>query len=326
MNSLACKCVRELDGASAAESGRLFAKPSNTAPLLCCRNLVRGRGCVIVRCREIPSPEAALNCRAEKCNMKIQRTRKPAARGHARLCRLVLTAVTVALGGCSRPRENGLIRAAPTAVIAGVEEALPAALEDEVEAVLQKMETAYHDVKNYQTEVEITFFEKDGSLKTERSLYTFKKPKWIRLDFVSPHAGMVVVYPDENGQVLIRPGGLLSLFTFHRMLDDPMLANTFGQQIDQTDIGLLIANIRHSVTDQRRGPVSILEDKGTIQIQVLADDHFRKGVETRYQFVISKELWLPVEVGESTANGVQEGRIIFRNLQTNISVPDGLFQ
>ena len=34
MNSLACKCVRELDGASAAESGRLFAKPSNTAPLL----------------------------------------------------------------------------------------------------------------------------------------------------------------------------------------------------------------------------------------------------------------------------------------------------
>jgi len=28
----------------------------------------------------------------------------------------------------------------------------------------------------------------------------------------------------------------------------------------------------------------------------------------------------------STANGVQEGKIIFRNLRTNINIPDDLFQ
>jgi hypothetical protein len=96
--------------------------------------------------------------------------------------------------------------------------------------------------------------------------------------------------------------------------------------MNQTDLGLLIKNIGHSVTDPRRGPVSLSEDKDTIQIEVLADDHFREGVETRYQFLISKELRLPVEVGESTTNGVQEERIIFRNLRTNINVPDELFQ
>ena len=96
--------------------------------------------------------------------------------------------------------------------------------------------------------------------------------------------------------------------------------------MNQTDLGLLIENIRHSVTDQRRGAVSLSEDKDTIRIQVLADDHFRERVETRYEFLISKELWLPVEVGQSTANGVREGRIIFRNLRTNINVPDDRFQ
>jgi uncharacterized protein len=34
MNNLACKCVPRLDGVSAAELGRLFPEPSNTAPLL----------------------------------------------------------------------------------------------------------------------------------------------------------------------------------------------------------------------------------------------------------------------------------------------------
>ena len=34
MNNLTCKCVPRLDGVSAAELGRLFPEPSNTAPLL----------------------------------------------------------------------------------------------------------------------------------------------------------------------------------------------------------------------------------------------------------------------------------------------------
>ena len=34
MKSLTCKCVPRLDGVSAAELGRLFPEPSDTAPLL----------------------------------------------------------------------------------------------------------------------------------------------------------------------------------------------------------------------------------------------------------------------------------------------------
>jgi outer membrane lipoprotein-sorting protein len=197
---------------------------------------------------------------------------------------------------------------------------------EDVETVLKKMEAAYDEVKDYQTDVEVRIYKKDGTFKTERSLYTFKKPKSIRLDLVSSHPRMILVYPDRNGKVLMRLPGLLPVFTFHLMLDDPLLETPSGQRIDQTDLGLLIKNIRHSLTDQRRGPVSISEDKDTIQIQALANDHFREGVETTYRFLISKELWLPVEVGRSTPIGVQEGRIIFRNLRININVPDSLFQ
>jgi outer membrane lipoprotein-sorting protein len=266
-----------------------------------------------------------MNFKAKNCNMKIEKTRGPAAREYARPWTLVL-AGTVALGVCSLPRGNDFIPQDPIAVVAGAESAPAAALQDDVETVLKKMEAAYDEVRDYQTEVEVIFFENDRSVKSTKCLYTFKKPKWIRLDWISPHQGMIMVYPDPNGKVLVKPQGLLSILTLHRMLDDPLLETPSGQRMNQTDMGLLIKNIRHSVTDQHRGPVSISEDKDTIQIQVLADDHFREAVETRYQFLISKELWLPVEVGKSTTNGVQESRIIFRNLRTNINVPDELFQ
>jgi len=256
----------------------------------------------------------------------IQRIGGPAAGGSARLWKLVLVAGTVVLGGCSLPRGKGFAQPTPIVVSAGAESAPPAAFQDDVETVLERMRAAYDEVTDYQTEVEVIAFEKDGSFKSEKSLYTFKKPKWIRLDFSSPRPGMIMIYPDRKGKVLMKPGGLMSVLTFHLRLDDPLLESPSGQRINQTDLGLLIENIRHSVTDQRRGPVSISEDQDTIQIEVLAADHFREAVETRYQFVISKRLWLPVEVGQSGTDGVPEKRIIFRNLRTNINIPDGLFQ
>ena len=258
--------------------------------------------------------------------MQTQRTRGPAARRHAWLWQLLLAAGTVALGGCSQPHAYSVIQPAPIARVEDAESAPFAAFQGDVETILKQMETSYEEVKDYQAEVEVILFEKDGSTKTEKSLYTFKKPKWIRLDSLSPHPGIIMVYPDRKGKVLVKLQGLLSLLTFHLRLDDPLLRTPSGQRMNQTDLGLLIRNIRHSVTDQRRGPVSVSEDKNTIQIKVLADDHFREGVETTYQFVMSKQLRLPVEVGISTADGVQEGRIIFRNLRTNINFSDDLFQ
>jgi outer membrane lipoprotein-sorting protein len=286
---------------------------------------------VVVKCPEPPRTRVAMASKVKDCNMDLQRTRGSAARGsaargYATLGRLVLAAATVVLGGCTRSRPNSFLAPTSLAVPSGVETAPPSASRDDVETLLKRMEAAYDEVKDYQTDVEILLFKEDGSFKTEKSLYTFKKPKWIRLDFVSPHPGMVLVYPDPDGKVLMRPQGALSILTSHLALNDPLLGTPSGQRLDQTDLGVLIKNIRHSVTDQRRGPVSLSENKEAIRIQVLADDHFREGVESRYQFLISKGLWLPVEVGEATTQGVQEGRIIFRNLRTNINVPDELFQ
>ncbi len=187
--------------------------------------------------------------------------------------------------------------------------------------LLKKMEGAYAEVSDYQANLEVRTFGKDGSFETRKFLYTFKKPKKLRLDFESPYAGMIIVYPDQNGKVALR-----RFFTFHLALDNFLLQVSAGQRIDQTDLGLLIANIFHSLTDHRRGPLRITEDDKDICIRVMADDHFREGVVIQYQFFIDKDLWLPVKVEESSPDGLLERTIVFRNLRTNIDVPDNYFQ
>jgi outer membrane lipoprotein-sorting protein len=195
----------------------------------------------------------------------------------------------------------------------------------DTKTLLEKMEAAYAKVKDYQADIEDKSCLQDGSCKTKKFLYTFKKPEWIRLDFQTPDAGMVLVYPDKNGEVLINPAGF-PFFKFHLAPDNPFLRVASGQRLDQTDLGLLIKNIGHSLTDQRRGPAEVVEEGESIRVQVLANNHFRKGVETLYQFLIDKKLWLPVQVEESTRGGRLERRIILRNLRINIGVPASFFQ
>ena len=132
---------------------------------------------------------------------------------------------------------------------------------------------------------------------------------------------MTLVYPDKDGKVVLH-----YFFTLHLAPDSPLLRGASGQRIDQTDLGLLIRNISHSLRDQSKGPVEKTEEERGIHLRVLADDHFREGVVTLYRFVIDKNLWLPVEVDESNPGGLLERTVIFRNLKTNINLPDRFFE
>ncbi len=193
-------------------------------------------------------------------------------------------------------------------------------------ALLKKLEEAYAGVKDYKTLVEVKTFKSDGSSETEKFVYSFKKPNLIRIDFESPHKGMVLVYPDRNGKVAVQPSGLAHLLRLHLAPDSGLLKNSSGQRIDQTDIGLLISNIGHSLTDQSRGPAEITEEDGYARIRVLAVDHFRENVNTLYRFSVNKKSWLPGKVEEFTPDGRLKRSVTFEDLRVNNGFPDSFFQ
>jgi hypothetical protein len=192
--------------------------------------------------------------------------------------------------------------------------------------LLDQVEQTYAGVGDYQTLTEVRSYNSRGSVDLKEFTYTFKKPHWIRLDFQKPHSGMVIVYPDENGEAIIRLAALAGFLRLHVAPDNPLLSTGSGQRIDETDLGLLIQNMIRSVTQWRHGAPEVEERGNRILITVLSDNHFRKGLLSLYEFVIDKQLHLPVEVRESTPDGTLERRVIFHNLRTNIGVPISYFQ
>jgi outer membrane lipoprotein-sorting protein len=192
--------------------------------------------------------------------------------------------------------------------------------------LIEKMESTYAEVENYQTKVHIESRSTDGSYNTETFLYSFEKPDRIRMDFESPHSGLALVYPDKSGKAVVRPFQWAPFFKLHLEPNSSLLDTPSGQPINRTDLGLLIKNMGHSLIDRRRGPVNIQEEENLIQVTVLAEDHFRKGVLTLYRFSIDRTLWLPVGVRESKPEGVLERDVTLGHLMLNIQFSSGFFR
>ena len=145
------------------------------------------------------------------------------------------------------------------------------------------------------------------------------------MDFETPHRGAVLVYPDKKGKVLLRLPVLGGYFPLRLSPDNPRLM-AGGQPVNQTDLGLLIERISHSVSDERVGDCSTAEDGRYVDIRVLARNHFSPTVTTRYRFRIDKATWLPIEVDESTVDGRLQRRVTFGNTRVNIGVTDQFMQ
>jgi len=193
--------------------------------------------------------------------------------------------------------------------------------------LIRKMEQAYGNVQDYQTRLIITGFGSDPAFRKRQTLlYTFKKPNRIRLDFESPHRRMVIIYPDRNGKVVVQPGFLPNLFALQLEPSSSLLEISPGQQINQTDLGLLIRNITHSLTDFFEGDLSVSDEGENLVVRVLSDNPFRRGVSTRYAFFIDRTLWLPVKVEESSARGLLQRTVVYSRLRLNIGVRDTFFR
>jgi len=188
------------------------------------------------------------------------------------------------------------------------------------------MQAIYSGVEDYQAHLVIAGFGKDSSFAvTHKLTYTFKKPNRIRVDFEFPHPGMTIIYPDQDNKAMIRLSKRFPSFALHLDPGSSLLEISPGQHIHQTDLGLLIRNISHSLTDMFLGELDVDEYQNAMNIRVLSDNPFRKGAPTRYVFTIDKRIWLPVAVEEFTPDGILKRRVLYENLTINRGVQDAVF-
>jgi hypothetical protein len=137
---------------------------------------------------------------------------------------------------------------------------------------------------------------------------------------------MSIVFPNAEGKVSIRPPLIGNVMKFNLDPRNAFLEISPGQQINQSDLGMLIRNIKHSVTDMLIGDLKVVSHAQHTEIHVLSDNPFQRGIPTRYVFSIDRTFSLPVGVRESSEDNVPRRTVSYEHLRLNTGIPDSFFK
>ncbi|HCY63440.1 MAG TPA: hypothetical protein DHV59_11550 [Oxalobacteraceae bacterium] len=107
------------------------------------------------------------------------------------------------------------------------------------ESWLAEAEARFRSLSTYRTTIQSTAA--DGERQVMR--YSYRKPGWVRIEFIQPHKGLVLIYDPAAHKVRIWPFGLQRLPAPSLAPENPLLRGRSGQRIDHSDVGALLENL-----------------------------------------------------------------------------------
>jgi outer membrane lipoprotein-sorting protein len=164
--------------------------------------------------------------------------------------------------------------------------------------------------------------------ETEIIQYAFKKPGFIRMDFIQPHNGAALVYNPKTENVTLRPFGIFKPLVLTLNPRNPLITSAKGHTVDHSDIGSLLENVdmlyqkgtaillgEEQITYRDCFVIKVRGDKG----KIVEDVH-------RYDLWLDKETYLPVKVNSFDGNGNLIENVLINDLKVNVQFPQSFFQ
>lgn len=184
---------------------------------------------------------------------------------------------------------------------------------------LSKAIDNYRQVESYVVTIHSTSGNNIQNIK-----YYYKKPGFVRMDFINPHDGAVLIYSPITHRVNLWPFGIGYFPKLNLSPNNSLIRGDGGQRIDHSDIGALLENVRTlAITGTTESNRLELE-----RIHMTISGGNNKASNTR---VYRYELWLDEKnkfpskvISYDHQNKVIE-TVVMDSLKVNIQLPDELF-
>ncbi len=161
----------------------------------------------------------------------------------------------------------------------------------------------------------------------EHIRYFYKKPGFVRMEFIRPHAGAVMIFNPGTRRVRLWPFGAAHFPELSLSPESSFIRSLSGMRVDHSDVGTLLENIRalgekgniESLGEETMGGHTILHLVVTGAEGFAVDD------------VHSSELWLdtasqfPAKVVSRDIHGAIIETVIMDSLEINEQLPEALF-
>ena len=180
----------------------------------------------------------------------------------------------------------------------------------------------YQTVESYR--VTIRSFHDDDD---EHIRYYYKKPGFIRMEFIRPHDGAVLVYNPVTQRVRLWPFGAGHFPELDLSPGNPLIRSWSGQRVDRSDVGVLFDNVRIL---QQGGNTEMLGEEsvgGRVGLHIIVTG--AEGIAVAN--VHRSELWLdkasqfPVKVISRDLQDAIIETVMMEDLEIDVALPETLF-
>jgi hypothetical protein len=163
---------------------------------------------------------------------------------------------------------------------------------------------------------------------SETIRYYYKRPGYVRMEFVVPHKGAVLVYDPLKKEAVIRPLGLLKPLVIRLAPDNRLIMSSGGHRVDRSDIGYLLSlaeELRSEGSATVVGP-GVVGGREAVHLRVEGGPRVVvAGGINRYSIWLDKELLLPIKVISYDVEGSVIEEVLMDDLKVNIGLTDDFF-
>ncbi len=156
--------------------------------------------------------------------------------------------------------------------------------------------------------------------------FSYKRPGFVRMAFVQPHEGAVLIYSPLTKDVRLWPFGE-TFFSLTFSPENRLVQSPTGQRVDRSDIGALLDNVKAL---QREGETAVLGEemvggRKTMWLAVSGTGKRVAGNVRRYELWLDSVTLLPLKVVSRDANNEIIETVVMDDLRINVRMPDRLF-
>lgn len=156
--------------------------------------------------------------------------------------------------------------------------------------------------------------------------YAYRKPGWVRMDFVRPRPGMALIYDPERRLVRLWPFGAGGP-GFSMRPQSRLLASTGGHRVDRSDIGALLT---HAAALRSRGALEVagedaLAGRRVLHVRVTGAAGITVEEVHRYELWLEADSLMPLRAEAYGLRDAPIDLVLMDDLALDVVFPEGLF-
>ena len=174
---------------------------------------------------------------------------------------------------------------------------------------------------------QVTLRSVDASGAQQVIRYFYRKPGWIRMDFVKPHHGAVLIYSPDSRRVHLWPFGLHHWPTLDLAPDDGLLRGPRGRRVDRSDFGVLLADILALREHGSTTPLghTHVAGRAATELEVVGTTDSPASHVRRFRIWLADDTSLPLRVESFAANESRIETVDMSDVQADVPFPERFF-